>query len=326
MNPRRRRRVFSWVSEPQSASLANFVVATLILAALFGAGYLVSHEQRSAGVFLVVALICLGAAVVFSAVAGVEQVGAALLRRSGRTGREAAVAGLLAISLVVPWSVAIKLARAAGVTGWKNPLVWLVVLATGAPFLARARRWIPPGLLVSGLALVGWLAWVAFQLTRPDFATLGFPFLPIDLLGIGWYAALAAWIIVADGLATEAASDDLASRPWEVWPFAVVPGLGIARLGMVARGRAWLMAAAFLVILVQGDAYEPQQFAFFGASGGLPEPRSRLPAALAASALLLVYVASLWDTQHIFHRLQRQAAKLRVLRGGVRPDSRIDSS
>jgi hypothetical protein len=312
--------LFSWVTEPQSASLANFVVATLILSALFGAGYLVSRGQRNAGVFLIIALICLGAAATFAAVAGLEQVGAAALHRSGRTGQEAAVFGLLAISLLVPWSVAIALAHAASLPGWKNPVAWVVVAATGIPFLARRRRWLAPGLIVSGIALFGWLAWVALQLTRADFTGLAFPFLPIDLLGVGWYAALAAWVVVADAMATEAPIDDRAARPREVWPLAIVPGLGIVRLGLVARGRAWLIGAAFLTILVQGDAYDPQQFAFFGASGGLPEARSRLPATLAAGTLLILYVASLWDTRRTLRRLREQAAKLRVLRGGASKD------
>lgn len=85
MKPRRPR-LFSWVGAPESASLANLVVATLTLAALFGAGYGLSHDQPNAGVFLVMALICLGVAVIFAAVAGAEQLGTALLRRSGRTG------------------------------------------------------------------------------------------------------------------------------------------------------------------------------------------------------------------------------------------------
>jgi len=316
---RRRRPIFSWVSEPTSASLANFVVATLVLAGLFGVGFFLSRDQRNGGLFLVVALICLGVGVVFAAVAGLEQVGTAVLRRSGRTGREAAVAGLLAICLLVPWSVAIRAARAAEVPGWKNPVAWIAVLAIGVPFLSRDRRWMVRGLALSGVALAGWLIWVFLQLTGSTFTTLSFPFLPIDLLGVGWYAALAAWVVVVDALATEMA-DDPAPRAEDVWPFAVAPGLGIARLGLVARGRMWLIGAALLLILIQGDAYAPQQFAFFSGEGGLPDPRSRLPAAAATAALLILYAGSLWDTRRMLQRLRRQAAKLRVLRGGPRED------
>jgi uncharacterized membrane protein YdcZ (DUF606 family) len=312
----RRSRLFSWVSAPESASLANFVIGTVILAALFGAGYLLSRDQPNGGLFLVVALICLGVAVIFAAVAGVEQLGTALLQRSGRTGREAAVAGLLAISWLMPWSVAIRLAHAAEVPGWKNPIAWVIVLAVGLPFLARNRRWIVPGLAVSGVALAGWLAWVAFQLTRPDFTALAFPFLPIDLLGMGWYAALAAWVVVVDALATGEDRDDLAPRPAAVWPFAVVPGLGLARLGLVARGRAWLVATVVLIVLIQADAYEPQQFAFSGAAGSLPDARWRLVPVAVGVALLVVYAASLWDTRRMIQRQRHQAPKLRILRGG----------
>ena len=316
---RRRRPIFSRVSEPTSASLANFVVATLVLAGLFSIGFLLSRDQRNGSLFLVVALICLGVGVVFAVVAGLEQVGTALLRRSGRSGREAAVAGLLAICLLVPWSVAIRAARAAEVPGWKNPVAWVAVLAIGVPFLTRNRRWMVRGLAVGGAALAGWLAWVSLQLTGSTFTALSFPFLPIDLLGIGWYAALAAWVVVVDALATEMA-DDPAPRAEDVWPFAVVPGLGMARLGLVARGRAWLIGAALLLILIQGDAYAPQQFAFFGAEGGLPEPRSRLPAAAATAVLLILYAGSLWDTRRLLQHLRRSAAKLQVLRGGPRED------
>jgi len=316
---RRRRPLFSWVSQPTSASLANFVVATLVLAGLFAIGFLLSRDQRNGSLFLVVALICLGVGVVFAAVAGLEQVGTALLRRSGRSGREAAVAGLLAICLLVPWSVVIRAARAAEVPGWKNPVAWVAVLAIGVPLLTRSRPWMVRGLAVGGAALAGWLVWVSLQLTGSTFTALSFPFLPIDLLGAGWYAALAAWVVVVDALATEMA-DDPAPGAEDVWPFAVVPGLAIARLGLVARGRAWLIGAALLLILIQGDAYAPQQFAFFGAEGGLPDPRSRLPAAAAAVALVILYAGSLWDTQRTLRRLHRQAAKLQVLRGGPQED------
>src|SRR5437899_1879559 len=158
---RRRRPIFSWVSEPTSASLANFVVATLVLGGLFAIGFLLSRDQRSGSLFLVVALICLGVGVVFAAVAGLEQVGTALLRRSGRSGREAAVAGLLAICLLVPWSVAIRAARAAEVQGWKNPVAWVAVIAIGVPLLTRSRRWMVRGLVVGGAAVAGWLIWVS---------------------------------------------------------------------------------------------------------------------------------------------------------------------
>jgi hypothetical protein len=295
------------------------VVATLVLAGLFAIGFFLSRDQRNGSLFLVVALIFLGAGVVFAAVAGLEQVGTALLRRSGRSGREAAVAGLLAICLLVPWSVAIRAARAAEVQGWKNPVAWVAVVAIGVPLLTRNRRWMVPGLAVGGAALAGWLVWVSLQLTGSGFTTLSFPFLPIDLVGFGWYAAVAALVVVVDALATEMA-DDPAPRAEDVWPFAVVPGLGLARLGLVARGRAWLIGAALLVILIQGDAYAPQQFAFFGTTGGLPEPRSRLPAAAAAAAFVVLYAASLWDTRRMLQRMRRQAAKLQVLRGGPRED------
>jgi len=295
------------------------VVATLVLAGLFAIGFLLSRDQRNGSLFLVVALICLGVGVVFAAVAGLEQVGTALLRRSGRSGREAAVAGLLAICLLVPWSVAIRAARAAEVPGWKNPVAWVAVLAIGVPLLTRSRPWMVRGLAVGGAALAGWLVWVSLQLTGSTFTALSFPFLPIDLLGAGWYAALAAWVVVVDALATEMA-DDPAPGAEDVWPFAVVPGLAIARLGLVARGRAWLIGAVLLLILIQGDAYAPQQFAFFGAEGGLPDPRSRLPAAAAAVALVILYAGSLWDTQRLLQHLRRSAAKLQVLRGGSRED------
>lgn len=314
MRPRRTRR-FLRLGGAESPSLGNFVVATLTLGILFGAAYVLSHDQPNAGVFLVVSLICVGVAAIFAVVAGAEQLGEALLRRSGRSGREAAVAGLLAISLLTPWSVAIRLAHAAEVPGWRNPIAWLVVLAAGLPFLARRRRWTLAGLAVSGLALAGWLAWQAFQLTRPEFRSLAFPFLPIDLLGTGWYAALIGSVIVVDALAAGDAQNDVTPTSKEVWPLAIVPGMGIARLGLVARGRAWLLAAVFLVVLIQADAYDPQQFAFFGASGGLPEARTRLPAAAIFVVLLLLYAASLWDTRRMIQRLREQAPKLHMLRG-----------
>jgi hypothetical protein len=180
----------------------------MVLAGLFAIGFFLSRDQRNGSLFLVVALICLGVGVVFAAVAGLEQVGTALLRRSGRSGREAAVAGLLAICLLVPWSVAIRAARAAEVPGWKNPVAWVAVLAIGVPLLTRNRRWMVPGLAVGGAALAGWLVWVSLQLTGSGFTVLSFPFLPIDLLGFGWYAAVAALVVVVDAMATARGSSE----------------------------------------------------------------------------------------------------------------------
>jgi len=297
-------------------SLGNFVVATLTLGVLFGAGYALSHDQPNGTLFLVMALICFGVAAIFAVVAGAEELGTALLRRSGRTGREAAVLGLLAISLLMPWAVAIRVAGAAEIDGLANPVAWVIALAIGLPFLARRRRFMAPGLVIGALGLAGWLGWVAFQLTRPEFSGLGFPFLPIDRLAGGWYAALLAAIVVVDALATEDAHGDVAPTPANVWPFAIVPGLGLARLGLVARGRVWLLAAAFLVVLIQADAYAPQEFAFLGSSGNLPQPRSRLPAAVIFAILLVVYAASLWDTRQLLRRLRSQSPRLRILRGG----------
>jgi hypothetical protein len=135
------------------------------------------------------------------------------------------------------------------------------------------------------------------QLLTSTFRATGFPFLPIDLLGEGWYVGLLAFAVTIDGRAADASEDDRPAWPREVWPFAIVPGMGLTRLHYPGRGRLWLVAAVFFSFLVQASAIGAEEFQYQGSRGSLPQPHARGGVLLPLAVGVLVFLASLWDTR-----------------------------
>jgi len=159
------------------------------------------------------------------------------------------------------------------------------------------RRYAVPAIVIAGLGFVAWAGWLSAQLLQPSVRATDFPFLPIDLLGEGWYVAVLAFAISVDGVASDASDDERPARPREVWPFAIVPGAGLVRMRYRGRGRLWMTAAAFSVFLLQANAILPAEFQFYGSLGGLPPARPRGAALIPVALGLAVWLASLRDTQ-----------------------------
>lgn len=214
----------------------------------------------------------------------------------GRSGHDLVVSILLLGALLTPWSVAVPTLQWPRLFAWQSPPALVAIGALALVPIRHARRYAVPLIVVAGLALVGWGGWAAAQLLTPSFLSSGFPFLPIDLIGEGWYIGWLAFAVAVDALAVEASADERPARPWEVWPFALVPGMGLVRLRYFGRGRFWLLAVAFFVFLIKASAVNPSEFQYYGAYGGLPEPRPRAAVLIPFVLGVLTWLASLWDT------------------------------
>ena len=278
----------------------------LALGALFLVAFVLTRGNPNAGLFLFLAVVCSGLAVVSVFARSLAGFGGNILDRAGGSERDLLLGGLLLVALLTPWSVAVPTLRWPQTFGWQSPLPLLVIATLVLTRIRRSHRDSTLAIVVAGLGLAAWFVWVSLQLLTPTFRSTGFPFLPIDLVGEGWYIALLAFAVTVDGMAADASDDDRLARPREVWPFAVVPGMGLTRLHYMGRGRLWLIAAAFFVFLVQANAIAPEEFQFFGSTASLPQPHPRGAVLIPFVLGTLVFLASLWDTRQKL-RLERTA-------------------
>ena len=292
--------------DPQPANARSLVRGLLGLGAVFVVAFALTRGNPNAGIFLLLAVVVLGFVLVSLFAEGVQRFGGTILTRTGRSERELLIGGLLLTALLTPWSTAIPPVHWPLRFGWQTPLALVVIAALVIARLARFRRISALAVVIAGLSLVAWIAWVSAQLVTPGFRSTGFPFLPIDLLGEGWSIGLLAFLISVDGLATQASSDDQPVRPKEVWSFAVTPGMGLVRLHYPGRGRLWLAAVAFFFFLVQANAIGWAEFQYYGSLGSLPEARPRGATLIPLVLGLLLWLGSLWDTRLKLH-LERTA-------------------
>jgi hypothetical protein len=297
--------------DPKPANVGTVVRGLLALGTVFVGAFVLVRGSPNAGLFLVLAVVCVGFALVSLFAQGLQRFGGSILVRTGRSERELLVGGLLLTALLTPWSIAISPVHWPQWFGWQSPVAIVVVLALVIIQVHRLRHYRLPAIVIAGIGLLAWIAWVSLQLLTPTFRNTGFPFLPIDLLGEGWFIALLAFVITVDGKALEAANDDdRPPRPGVVWPFAVVPGLGLVRFYYTARGRLWLVAAGFTVLLWKATSVGWAEFQDYGSRGSLPPPRPRGADLVPLGLLLVIWLASLWDTRAKLQLERREAALL----------------
>jgi len=278
----------------------------LALGVLFAIAFALTRANSNAGLFLFLAVVCIGVAVVSLFARSLQRVGGRIRHRTGGSERDLILGGLLLITLLTPWTVGVPTLRFPQVFGWQSPPALVVVAALVAARLPWGRRTAVPAVLVAGLGMVVWFAWAGAQLLMPEFRHTGFPFLPIDLIGEGWYIALVAFVVSVDGLAVEESAADRPARPREVWPFAIVPGMGLVRMHYLGRGRLWLVGVGFCLLLLQANAVGAEEFQYYGALRSLPEPRPRGAAIIPIVLGLIIWLASLWDTRQRL-RIERTA-------------------
>ena len=297
--------------DPKPADVGTLVRGLLALGAVFVGAFALMRGNANAGIFLVLAVVCVGFALVSLFARGLQRFGGSVLTRSGRSERELLIGGLLLTALLTPWSTAIAPVHWPQQFGWQSPLALVIVAALVVVWVHRLRRYRVPAIVIAAVGLLAWIAWVSAQLLTPAFRDTGFPFLPIDLLGEGWSIALLAFIVTVDGMATEAAGDNEPARPSDVWPLALVPGIGLVRMAYTARGRLWLAATAFAMFLVQANGIDWAEFQYYGSLGSLPEPRPRGAVLIPLALGVVIWLASLWDTRRKLQLERDEAASLR---------------
>jgi hypothetical protein len=272
------------------------VIAAFLLGAVFLGAFWLTRKNANAGIFLFLAVVTLSLALVALIAVTLRGPGGRLIGRAGPSERGLLTIGLLLVSVLTPWAVEVKPVHAPLIFGWSSPAADLFVLAMLLTLVTRRPGFRPVGLGLGAAALLGWALWLSAELTSPPFRSSGFPFIPTDLIGEGWYIALLALAIAVDGLAAHYADDDVPIRPATVWPFSLMPGVGLVRLNYRARGRLWLFFAAFLTFLTHAGAVAPEEFQYYGSLGSLPPAGPRTANAVPVLLLILLWIASGVDT------------------------------
>jgi hypothetical protein len=279
--------------EIRGTAAARLVVVLWALAAVALGLFGLARANPNAGLFLIAAGVLAGAGLVGVLTMLIQHVDGAEVGAWGYE-REMLVIALLALSLAVPWRIEVGIARAGDIFGWSTPLSWLAALGLVPAVTRRLRRHESVGLAFSAVALAAWLGWTTWLAFSPAFRSLGFPFLPVDLLGDGWYLAVAAWAIAVDGAAARAAweHDGRVSTP-VLLSWAMAPGAGLVRLEHRVGGRFWLLGVAAAVFLLRGTGYSPVEFAYWSSIGGrLPPVAPRNDFTVLAGVLVIVWLAS----------------------------------
>ena len=285
-----------------TSSVRNLIIGMLLLAIPFGIAYFLTRNNDNSQILLIIAIACVALALAFAMASGVQQVGAIAIRLSGRSSRDLLVFGLAALTILTPWTIAITVAGLPRIFGWTNPLAWIVALGLVLSLMESARPYHGQALVAAGLALAAWVAWAAWQVTTPAFRHWNFSFMPVDLISTGWYAGLVGFLFAVDGFAATRAREIGIARAKDVWPLALVPGMGLLRLGFAGRARIWLLAAALAAAFVGVSAVNDSEFAYWGHYGTVPPDRGRLDVVIAAVTLGLVMLGSWLDTGRTLRR------------------------
>jgi hypothetical protein len=188
------------------------------------------------------------------------------------------------------------------VFGWTNPLAWVVAVCLLLSVMQSARPYHGLALTAAGVALLAWVGWAGWLLTTASFSKLPFTFMPVDLISTGWYAGLIGLLIAVDAFASRRARGQKVAQGRDVWPLALVPGMGLVRLGFFGKGRIWLAAALVALAFIGISAVNDSEFSYWAHYNTLPPDRGRLDVVLGAAALGLVLLASWFDTWRTLRR------------------------
>jgi hypothetical protein len=285
-----------------SNSVRNLVIGMLLVAAPFAVAYLLTRSNPNSQVLLIIAIFCAGLAVTFALASGLQQVGGLAIRVSGRSPIDLMIVGLAGLSLLTPWTIEVARANLHQVFGWTNPLAWVVAIGLLLSVMQSARAYHGLALAAVGAALVAWVGWAAWLLTTPSFSKLPFTFMPVDLISTGWYAGLIGLVIATDAFASRRAREAKVANGRDIWPLALVPGMGLVRLGFFGRGRLWLGAALLAAAFIGVSAVNDSEFAYWAQFNEMPPDRGRLDVVIAAATVGLILLLSLLDTWRTLHR------------------------
>jgi hypothetical protein len=285
-----------------SNSVRNLVIGMLLVAVPFAAAYVLTRNNENSQILLIVALFCVGLALTFAMASGLQQVGSLAIRISGRSPLDIMIIGLAALSLLTPWTIRIAMAHLPQIFGWTNPLGLVVAIALLLSVMESARPYHGIALTAAGAALLAWVGWAGWLLTTPSFSKLPFTFMPVDLISTGWYAGLIGWVIAVDAFASRRAREPKPAQARDVWPLALVPGMGLVRLGFAGRGRLWLGAALLVTTFIGISAVNDSEFSYWAQYLTMPPDRGRLDVVIGALVLGLVLIVSWFDTWRALRR------------------------
>jgi hypothetical protein len=201
-----------------------------------------------------------------------------------------------ALALVSPWSVYIPNVQPNVSFGFQNPICWLALLAMLVVLFTSNRSLRLAAVLVDVTVLLGMFGWAMWAAATSRYAAADFPFIGIDLIGPGWFAA--ALGLFAIGAITARQYDDQAVRPGrEVALLSLVPGMGLVRLGRTTRGVVWAVLVSAALFTASADS--PINPLFTPASGHYempPAPPTRVLEWILLGTTLILIVASMVDT------------------------------
>src|SRR2546428_7541871 len=150
-----------------SSLVRDLVVGMLLVAAPFGAAFLLTRGNPYSEILLIVAIFCVGLALMFAMASGLQQVARLALRLSGRSPRDIMIVGLAALSLLTPWTIAVGVANLHQIFGWTNPLAWLMAHALLISVTQSARPYHCCALVAACVALIGWVGWAGLVRSPP---------------------------------------------------------------------------------------------------------------------------------------------------------------
>src|ERR1700737_2451587 len=142
--------------DPKPANVGSLVRGLLALAAVFVGAFVLMRGNPNAGIFLVLAAVCSGFALVSLFARGLQRFGGSILTRSGRSERELLIGGLLLTALLTPWSTAIPPVHWQQRFGWQSPVTVIIVAALVIARGHRLRRYRTPAVLTAGVGLLAW--------------------------------------------------------------------------------------------------------------------------------------------------------------------------
>lgn len=157
------------------------------------------------------------------------------------------------VALVTPWAIRIPQAGLDTTFGFQSAVGWLAVLALMAALLATNLTLSLAAALAAEALLLGWFGWAAWVTTTSRFSGFDFPFMGIDLIGPGWYAAVVG--LLAAGAFVARKFRDLEPRPGaETWLLALLPGIGLIRLDHTTRGTIYAVLVLSALFLASFDS------------------------------------------------------------------------
>lgn len=200
------------------------------------------------------------------------------------------------LTLVSPWTIGIPQVGLDFTFGFQNPVCVLVVLLVLAGVVTTNLQLSLAVTLVGEALLLGWFGWAMWLTTTPPFGRVDFPFVGIDLIGPGWFEASVGLIATGAIIARQVHDRELPLGA-EVWLLSLIAGMGLIRLGRIARGVVWAMLVSTAVFLASvaspiGPLFQP----IVGQFDMPTAPPTRAPTWLLLGLAFGLVVASIIDT------------------------------